>query len=495
MPTASPHSNRPPCDALQSIMLIVFLLPVFVYIGYALRRLGCPFELEWMEGGSLQMMHRVLSGKELYGPPTVEFVPYTYTPLFFYVSALVSGIFGTGFLPLRAVSFAASLVSFVILFTIIRRETRSALGGAAAVGLFAASYAVNGNWFDIARIDSLCIALLLAGMWLGLGGQKIREFILGGVLVALSFFTKQAALIVAGPLFLAVILRHGKRGALFALSGLISIVVGVLYLDTIYDGWFLFYVLESPRTRWQSNLSITNLGKAVFLEFLPVFIISLGVSSPILWRFIRRPRIGLSLLVVIGGLFLAAAWGRVESINFLNSSIPAHLGMALLFGLAVGDYMRNSSRPLIPLVITVAFGLQLSIMAIFVETLIPDQKELSNYTAYTSFLTSLQKPIYLPDHGYVSSLGPDNSFAHSIGIMDLMTGGSPQRILPFRGDMEAALNSHRFGTIVCDTHLYPRWFQEALERNYMVISDLNPRGTWIPVLGFQNQPIVYMPRR
>lgn len=483
-------------DYLPRIMVAVFLIPVLAYLGCAIMRLTCPFELEWMEGGSLQMMHRVLSGQPLYGPPTVEFVPYTYTPLYFYASALVSHIIGGEFLPLRTVSFISSLAAFIFLFLLVRRETGSVLGGAAATGLFAATYAVNGNWFDLARIDSLSVALLLGGIWLGLEGSKTRACVAGGILIALAFFTKQVAIIVAAPLFLAVLLRNGRRGLVFTISALIALVFGILLLDWYHDGWFLFYTLTSPRTRWLHNLSWDALGKATVIEFLPIFIIPLGLASPTIWRVMTRPhRKELSLIMVVGGLFLAAAWGRIESINFFNSSIPAHLGVSILFGLTVADFTTRSSSALKSLSLIGAFALQLAILVPFLGALVPQQKEISNFTDYSAFLTSLPTPIYLPDHGYVPALGSANSFAHSIGIMDLMMGGSPQQVSEFRAQMEEALNARRFKTIVCDTHLYPTWFKETLERNYEVNITNNPKGTWIPVLGFQAQPTIFIARQ
>lgn len=474
---------------------ITFLLPVVAYIIFALQRIGTPQLLEWMEGGSLQMMHRVLSGEPLYGAPSIEFVPYTYTPLYFYISALVSGVVGTDLLSLRLVSFTASLASYVILFLIIRRETGGSFGGMAAVGLFAGSYAVNGNWFDIARIDSLCIALLLAGAWLGLGERRPRNLILGGILVALSFFTKQVTLVVLGPLILAVLMRQGKAGLYFAFTGLLVIVIGSLVLDTIYEGWFLFYVLESPRRRWQSNLSGIHLARAALLEFVPIFIISVAVCAPLLGRLLRRPTLaGTSFLMVIGGLFLAAAWGRVESINFLNSSIPAHLGMALLFGLAVGTYTRDSSDYKTPIALTGAFVAQIAIFSVMIGPLIPTKREILNYSNYSSLISSLPKPVYLPDQGYVRFLGPTNSFAHSIGIMDLMMGGSSSDAMDFRREMEGALTAKKFGAIVCETSLFQGWFQEALERNYELVPTSNHEGTWTPVLGFTFTPLIFRPR-
>ena len=486
---------RPLYSVFSIIALLTFLLPVIAYIGLALQRLTSPVLLEWMEGGSLQMMQRILSGKPLYGPPSIEFVPYTYTPLYFYVSALVSELVGDDLFPLRLVSFVASLSAFVFLFLLVRRESRSSLGGAAAVGLFAGSYAINGNWFDIARIDSLCFALLLAGMWLALGRGRALELITGGVLVALAFFTKQVALVVLGPLIVAIMIRHQRTGLYFAVPALSSIVFGCLILDAIHGGWFLFYVLESPRTRWQSNFSLAHLARAALIEFIPVFLVSIAISFPATWQMARRPsRAGTSFLMAVGGLFLASAWGRVESINFLNSSIPAHLGLALLFGFSVGTYTRGSQRSRTPLLITMAFALQLWVFTILLQSLVPTKRDLENQSRYTAFLGSLSSPVFVPDQGYASQLGPDNSFAHTIGMMDLMMGGDDATVERFQREMEEALNARRFETIVVDTPLSLKWFREPFERNYRRVFIEKYSDIWTPIVGFEHTPEIYKPR-
>jgi hypothetical protein len=491
MHTPLSSHTRPAHNVLRGAAYILFLIPVIAYVVCALQRMGSPIQLEWMEGGSLQMMHRAISGKPLYAPPSVEFVPYTYTPLYFYLSAFVSFFVGADFFPLRLVSFTASLAAFLFLFAIIRRETGSAIAGVAAAGLFAGSYAVNGNWFDIARIDSLCVAFLLCGMWFALGRGRVFELCVGGLLVALAFFTKQVALVVAGPLILAIIVRHGARGLLFACTTLLAIGVGCVTMEALHDGWFMFYVIESPRARWQSNLSLPHLTRAVFVEFVPVFMLPLALSIAPTWNLVTRPtRAGASFLIVIIGLFLAAAWGRVESINFLNSSIPAHLGMALLFGVALGRISSFVGGALF----VGAFTLQLCIFKIMLGPLVPHERELANYRSYTTVVTALPKPTYVPDQGYLTSLGSEGSFAHSIGIMDLMMGGSPSIVARFRQEMEAALDAKRFGAIVCDTELFPNWFKEALERNYGVDTSRNSQGASTPVLGFQHRPLLYIRR-
>jgi hypothetical protein len=94
----------------------------------------------------------------------------------------------------------------------------------------------------------------------------------------------------------------------------------------------------------------------------------------------------------------------------------------------------------------------------------------------------------------VTPLGCDNSFAHSIGIMDLMTGAGPTVVAEFRREMEAALDSKRFQNIVLDTPLFERWFKDSLERNYEPSSPASDTSPWTPVLGFRNRPTVWIPR-
>ncbi len=48
----------------------------YLYIVYS--RIRYPFELEWMEGGSLLQLLRMLQGEKLYVAPTLEYVPFIY---------------------------------------------------------------------------------------------------------------------------------------------------------------------------------------------------------------------------------------------------------------------------------------------------------------------------------------------------------------------------------------------------------------------------------
>ncbi len=113
-------------------VVVAALVPIALYIVIALRQLGYPYELEWMEGGSVEIVGRILHGQAIYAPPSLHYVPYTYPPLYFWVSSLVAHVCGLSFLPLRLVSFTSSLGCFAVLFWIVQRETRDVVAGLVA---------------------------------------------------------------------------------------------------------------------------------------------------------------------------------------------------------------------------------------------------------------------------------------------------------------------------------------------------------------------------
>jgi len=94
-------------------MAVAYLV---VYLWMAYQRLRYPFELEWIEGGMVDQVQRLIHGQSMYVAPGLNYVPFLYPPLYFYFSAAASLLFGAGLFPLRLVSFISSLVSFTVIF-------------------------------------------------------------------------------------------------------------------------------------------------------------------------------------------------------------------------------------------------------------------------------------------------------------------------------------------------------------------------------------------
>ena len=61
-----------------ALALAAWFVALLVYV-FA-RRFVYPYDLEWMEGGMLAHALRLADGQPLYAPPSVDFIPYLYTP-------------------------------------------------------------------------------------------------------------------------------------------------------------------------------------------------------------------------------------------------------------------------------------------------------------------------------------------------------------------------------------------------------------------------------
>src|SRR5437899_11890330 len=94
---------------LWALGLALALAYPLAYVTIALTRMRFPFELEWMEGGVLDHVRRILAGQPLYVAPSLRFTPFIYPPLYFELGAVVCRVLGPGFAQLRLLSFLASL--------------------------------------------------------------------------------------------------------------------------------------------------------------------------------------------------------------------------------------------------------------------------------------------------------------------------------------------------------------------------------------------------
>src|SRR5205807_6760411 len=79
-----PRPDRTVPEVLAAVAAVVAVVAVTAVM---LRRVGHPYELEWLEGGSVEHVRRVLHGRSLYPAPSVDFVSYPYPPLYWWVSA------------------------------------------------------------------------------------------------------------------------------------------------------------------------------------------------------------------------------------------------------------------------------------------------------------------------------------------------------------------------------------------------------------------------
>ena len=479
--------------ALRSVTLCSAACFAVLYLVLAAVRMGYPFELEWMEGGALGQVSWILSGHKLYGPPSLEFTPWVYPPFYFYVSAAVSSMLGGGLLPLRLVSFAASLGSLAIIFAIVRRETGSRRAGWLSAGLFVATYQLGGTWFDLARIDSLFLVLSLAALYVLRFTESSRAALLAGVLLSLSFFSKQTALVVATPVALYLVAVDGRRGLVFIATVTACVVGGTLLLDHWQDGWFTYYVFTVP-----GRLSSRLVKERVVYFWTRDIIMPLAVACGLAvfsfvaveggWR--RR---GLFYVAMAIGMFAGAWIPRIQSGGYQNTVIPAYAAVSVLFGLGwhrVGCLTVKSDQVLraqFGVVVNLLVVMQFAALVYNPLATVPKAGDRDAGTRIVDRLRLVDGRVLVFAHPYLASMAGKPPTAHAVGLLDILGWGDERDKAALRSEIRTAVASRKFAAIVLDDRS-DEVFRGAMgdyDDAGLLLDD--PKAFW-PVTGFRVRP-------
>ena len=317
-----------PVRVVRAVAAVAGLAVIGAYLGIALARLGSPVHLEILEGNSLVEVHRILAGQPLYPAPSASYVPDGYPPLYFALSAAVASVLGQSYLPLRLVSLLASLACFAILGRLVQRETGSHAAGLAAAGLLAATYFATDTWFDVGRVDSLFLALSVAGLYAARRARRARGAIAAGLVLGAAFCTKQTALAEGVAVVAALAAGPRRRLAVPAALAFGAVAGGsTLALGLASHGWYVYYVFEQMS---QHALSPASASQFWISELLPTFGIAIGAVV------LGARRTPLVLLAGCAALVTESFAARAQTGSNVNDLLPAYLAVALLAGLAMG---------------------------------------------------------------------------------------------------------------------------------------------------------------
>jgi 4-amino-4-deoxy-L-arabinose transferase-like glycosyltransferase len=484
--------NAPPAAVTAwRIAVALALAAIATWLATAALRLRYPFELEWMEGATLEHVRRVLAGQPLYAAPSLDFVAFTYPPLYYFASANVARVAGPGFLALRLVSIAASAGSLWCIYLLVRphADRRAAV---AAAGLFAATYALGGAWLDLGRVDALYLCLALATGLVVARASSPLEFAAAGLLAGLALLTKQTiavTLVLVAPYLL---LRH-PRGFL-CLAAAAALAVGVeVYLDARSGGWFRYYVYTLPRMRMAISARRARMWTFVWGDMLRPLAPILAATVFAWWGSLgpasaradgdRRLRIAL----FAAGLILSSALARLEGGAWSNALLPAYAAIAILFGVAAGRPRRLAAiEPL-------AIILQLALLAYDPRALVPTARDAAAGYAIVERLRELPDGVLVLDHGYLSTMAGRRSFAHGWAMTDVLWadhGGAGGRL---ETAVREAIAWHRFPALVLDDA--PHWFARDFDASYARQEALPDPAAFNPVSGSRRRPsTIYRPR-
>jgi hypothetical protein len=462
--------------ALRAAAALLGLAAIGGYLGVALARLGYPFPLEVLESNSLVEVHRILTGQPLYAAPTVGYVPDGYPPFYFGVSAAAASALGQSYLPLRLVSLVSSLACFAIVARCVQRETASAAAGMAAAGLLAATYFATGTWFDIARVDSLFLALSAAALYMARWARTPRAAIMAGLLLAAAFLTKQTALAEGTAVLAAIALGPRRRLAVWATLTYGAVLAATtLALGLASHGWYLYYAFEQMS---QHALSAAAAGQFWTGYLLPT--LGLAIAAVLLGAGRRPPVLlaGCAALVVEGYAALVHAGGGV------NDLLPAYLVVALLAGLALGAQpARATRRPAAKAAASVLVIAQLALLAAGFRPghAIPGDADRAAGLRLAAGLRAVGGTVAVPADPGVAVMAGLPEVEDQFAAVDVLRASDSSAKAVFTRSVARAVASRRFTMIITELDGDLRGFPPDLPRYYR-------RCPQMPLLGIPPAP-------
>ncbi|NTU84019.1 MAG: DUF2029 domain-containing protein [Chloroflexales bacterium] len=437
-------------------------LAIAAYLYVALSRLTFPFALEWIEPASYSNVERVFQGQPLYAAPSYEFIPLIYTPLYFYVAAAVTWLINDVVLATRLVSLASSLAILGTLFGIARVRGLTRAMAALAAGLFALTYHVSGYWFDVSRVDTLFLALLLLAYLLAF--VDIRPAWVGGALagmaVVLAFMTKQHGALVAP--FLAgyfLIRRDWSRAAGFVISVCLSAAVFLAVMDRSSGGWFWLYALTIPQSeplapQLQHDFWFVHVGPQFYPALLSIMGSLLILALARHWALLR----GRLLFIGVFGapLFIMSYLSMSKQWGYLNGLMPLTAAIALvtadnaqIAGPASDQPPVASARPAVLVagwLVSLLILLQFPLLRYDVATAIPSREDRAAGERLVERLRGLEGPIYGSASPYLLVMAghPDHFHPSPLSDLNIVSQLNPalkERLDPYMGAVTEPLTN------------------------------------------------------
>lgn len=398
------------------ILLVVQLLAalaagyyVVLFLYIAISRIAFPFPFDWVEGAVLVQANRVLLGQAMFVEPGAAYVPLAYQPLYFYAAAAFIKLFGLGMFAPRLLSLLASCGCMLMIFLITRKLTGANLFALISAGLFAATNGIVWTWFDFAKVDMLCIFFMLAGLYCLLRDDK-RGAALAGVLLMLSFFTKQSTGPLVALIFACLLLTKRQQAFIFiAVFGILSVAWGLL-LNAESNGLYYFYVVTLPSyhrlntSQTQVNYVLTSILQPIWIV-LGMTLLSMGIS---LKKFIHDSPYRFFAILAGGALVLSILLALGAGAT-RNAFIPAYALIAIVFGLSLHNLQENIAQKLTgnfrligSMLLLGVCLLQFSFLQYKTKDYIPTAQDSKRGNALMAYLKKADGEFLIPTQNYLA---------------------------------------------------------------------------------------------
>jgi 4-amino-4-deoxy-L-arabinose transferase-like glycosyltransferase len=486
-----------PNQRLTGMAVAGAVLFALMYLLTAIPRVLYPYDLDFIEDGIVMTALRLAQNQPIFLAPNAEFAPHVYMPLYPWLGGLLFKAVDPGLVWLRLLSLAAVMVTGGLIYGIARRESGQTWLGLVCAGLFLGGYRINGFWYELARVDSLFVALSLAGLSVGVYGRRAWPGLMGaGILLALAFWTKQTGLILGAGLGVYLLLIRRRQSWPFWLTFGLLTAGPALIVNTRTGGWFLYYTFHIARINPIELERVVNFVTRELLGLMAGLSVMAVGAGWLAWR-----RAGASAiwqqpwLVCLGLAVLISGLGRASVGGNINNRMLGYTLLCLAPALLMGEWRNQPNlRPrwrsgLISLLVLAQFGLGVYNPLRYIPT--PAMRHSGD--RLIAEIAAIDGEVLVSMHPYYAWLAGKTPSAQLAALWHARERGS----LPLPPDVVARIERRYYAAIISDESLFesePAW-QELLNRYYVPRKSLPPGLAPPTSTGLVVRPkVVYAPQ-
>ena len=479
------------------LLLTAWFLGAFFWV--ALQRIGYPYELASIEGGTVLAAERIIEGQSIYAEPSLEWLPPDVTPLYYYISAFFLYIFGESITILRLISLVCTVCTGLLFYRFLRNTGVEDSFAIAGFGLFFASYSVTGAWYDLAAPDSLAVFLAFAAISVVGWGQGWFKAVLSGCLCILAFFTKQEFAVVWLMLMIYWWVANRKSFKVFFISSIVLFVIGLFALHLKSDGGSWFHIFIQPFhaeikwirlfTFWSRDLLLnfplmTILGAAAFYGLIRIL------------RTKQRKFTDSAMGVLVFGFIGVSLMSRLSDESFVNSVIPAAIALAGLSAWTLQHFHTHDYNLgwFFPVLVKSMVALQFLILLYKPQQYIPSEADMEAGKSLIEKISSYNGDVLIPKHNYYARLAGKGTYADWSNLPVKKGNANDVELMALPPYIQEAIKDKFFTAVILDEPMSN--FKRVIDEYYVQAEIIFEDSTvfW-PNAGFPTRPqFIFQPR-